>query len=98
MGARHFSVTQEVDGTYVLGGELTIHDLDYLKDFLESSTERASRLTLSLAEVSFIDTASLQFLIAFKRWMGKEKVLTIKAVSPEVEKILTVSGLHGQLL
>ena len=34
--ARHFKVVQDVDGTYLLKGELTIHDLDYLKDFLEA--------------------------------------------------------------
>lgn len=95
--ARNFSVSQDVDGTYLLRGELTIHDLDYFKEFMESSVARSGKVALSFAELAFADTASLQFLIAFKKGMGHEKGLMITDISSEMEKILEISGLGSFL-
>lgn len=96
MAARHFSVTQDVDGTYLFKGEITIHDLDYLKEFLESSSARSKKVRLSFAEVEFADTASLQFLIAFRKSL-RNKEWEITEFSGEMEKILSVSGLKSAL-
>lgn len=98
MGARHFSVTQDVDGTYLFKGELTIHDLDYLKDFLESSAARSKKVAVSFAEVSFVDTAALQFLAAFRRFVKKDKQWEVTGLSEEMEKILAVSGLKVHIV
>ena len=95
---RNFSVSQDMDGTYVLKGELTIHDLDYLKEFLESSAIRSGKVVLSFTELAFADTASLQFLVSFKRGMGIAHGLIIAGLSPEMEKILRISGLASHLL
>ncbi|MBU2489298.1 MAG: STAS domain-containing protein [Proteobacteria bacterium] len=97
MAARNFEVAQDVDGTYLLKGDLTIHDLDYLKGFLENARSRSRKLNLSLAEVGFADTASLQLIIAFRKNLGSGGKLVITALSPEVEKILEVSGLKSQM-
>ena len=98
MGARHFTVTQDVDGTYLFKGELTIHDLDYLKDFLESSLARSRKVAVSFSEVSFADTATLQFLTAFRRHVKKSKQWEVAGLSEEMEKILTVSGLRAHIV
>ncbi len=90
---QNFTVSQDMDGAYVLKGELTIHDLDYLRDFMESSVARSGKVALSFAELVFADTASLQFLIAFGKGMGSSGGLTIKQPSPEMVKIFEVSGL-----
>lgn len=96
-GPRNFSVSQDVEGAYVLTGELTIHDLDYLKEFLESAVARSGRASLSFAELGFADAASLQFLAAFGKGMGKTGGLTVKDPSPEMEKILAISGFGPHL-
>ncbi len=98
MAARNFEVAQDVDGTYLLKGDLTIHDLDYLKDFLMNARSRSRKVRMSLSEVGFADTASIQLLIAFRKSLGQGGGLSITAVSPEVEKILDVSGLKSQLV
>ncbi|MBI9075876.1 MAG: STAS domain-containing protein [Desulfatibacillum sp.] len=95
---RNFTVSQDMDGAYVLKGELTIHDLDYLREFLESSAVRSGRVVLSFAELAFADTASLQFLASFKRGMGISGGLVIGGLSSEMEKILRISGLASHLL
>jgi anti-anti-sigma factor len=95
---RNFSVSQDMNGVYVLKGELTIHDLDYLKEFLESSAIRSGKVALSFSELAFADTASLQFLASFKRGMGIAHGLVIEGLSPEMEKILRISGLAAHLL
>jgi anti-anti-sigma factor len=92
MATRLFSINQDVDGTYLFKGELTIHDLDYLKDFLESSVARSKKVSISMADVEFADTASLQLLVAFKKSL-RNKEWKITALSDEMEKILTISGL-----
>ena len=98
MGARHFNVTQDVDGTYLFKGELTIHDLDYLKDFLESSAARSKKMAVNFSEVSFVDTATLQFLAAFRRHVKKNKQWEVMGLSEEMEKILAVSGLRAHVV
>ncbi|MBW1988907.1 MAG: STAS domain-containing protein [Deltaproteobacteria bacterium] len=97
MAARKFEVQQEVDGAYAFSGEMTIHDLEYLKEFLDSVGSRTKKVFISLQNVRFIDTASLQLLIAFRKSLGKKGELSVTAVSPEVEKILEVSGLKSHV-
>ncbi len=98
MAARHFSVTQDVDGTFVFKGELTIHDLDYLKDVLEAASERARMLSLSFQEVEFADTATIQFLTAFRRHVGKTREWRIAALSKEMERLLSLCGVKDAFL
>jgi anti-anti-sigma factor len=100
MTAKNFSVTRDKQGTYHLQGELTIHDLEALRDFLQKSLKerQESEVVFSFADVGFMDTAALQLLIAFKRWLEPEARLRISALSPEVEDILSLSGLRTALL
>lgn len=98
MGARHFIMTQDEDGAFAFKGELTIHDLDYFKDILETAGARVKTLTLSFAEVEFADTASIQFLTAFRRHLGKKVEWKIKALSPEMEKLLLLCGVKDMVV
>jgi anti-anti-sigma factor len=98
MAAKNFSVSQNEHGTYHLRGELSIHDLDDLKGFLEESRKGEQEIVISLADVRFIDTAALQLLIAFKKRFEPEGMFRISAVSSEVEKILSLCGLKATLV
>ena len=98
MAAKNFSVSQDDHGIYHLHGELSIHELDDLRGFLEQSLEGEQETAISLAKVGFIDTAALQLLIAFKKHSEPEAKLRISDVSSEVEKILSLCGLKTALL
>lgn len=98
MAAKNFSVSQDDHGIYHLHGELSIHELEDLRGFLEQSLEDEQETAISLAKVRFIDTAALQLLIAFKKHSQPEAKLRISDVSSEVEKILSLCGLKTALL
>jgi anti-anti-sigma factor len=100
MNAKKFSVSQDQQGTYELRGEITIHELDAFKDFLERCLKggEVPEIAISLADVGFIDTAAIQLLIAFKMWLGPGVKLRIAALSAEVEDILSLCGLKGALV
>jgi len=98
MGSKHFSTSQDEHGTYFLKGELSINDLGALKDFLEESRQGRQEISISLAQVRFIDTAALQLLIAFKKGVAPDVRLRISAVSAEVHHILSLCGLKSALL
>ena len=98
MAAKNFSVKQDEQGIYHFEGELSIHALDHLKDFLDKSLKGGQEIAISLAKVRFIDTAALQLLIAFKKRFEPEVKLKISEVSSEVENILSLCGLKTILM
>jgi len=98
MAAKNITERQDKNGIYNFQGELTIHDLEELKGFLEKSIKTGQEIAISLAKVRFIDTAALQLLIALKRWLGSDRQLRISALSAEVENILSLCGLKTALL
>jgi len=100
MAAKNFSVSQDKQGVYHLKGEISIHELDEFRDFLDSSLKggEEQEITISLAEVEFVDTATLQLLISFKRWLEPEVKLRISALSTEVADTLSLCGLKAALL
>ncbi len=98
MPTRTFSISQDGQGIYHLKGELSIHELDKLKAFLEESLKDTKEVPISLAKVRFIDTAALQLLIAFKRRLEPEVKLRIFDISAEVKDILSLCGLKAALV
>lgn len=98
MAEKRFSISQDEQGVYHLEGELSIHDLEELKGFLEGFRKDEKEVTISFEKVRFIDTAALQLLIVFKTRLEPEVKLRISAVSGEVEKILSLSGLKTALM
>ncbi|NVM21925.1 MAG: STAS domain-containing protein [Desulfobacterales bacterium] len=98
MSAKNFSRRRDKHGTYCLRGELSIHELEDLRVFLEKTLKPGQEHTISLAGVRFIDTAALQLLIAFKKHLEPEGKLRISAISDELEHILSLSGFKTTLM
>jgi anti-anti-sigma factor len=98
MAARNFTAEQDKEGTYLLEGELSIHDLDEIRSFLEEALQGTGEACLSLAKVRFLDMAALQLLIAFKKRSEPAARLRVCAVSPEVNHLLSLCGLRTALL
>lgn len=97
--AKNLNTQRDKDGIYLLQGELSIHGLDQLKNFLERTARTGEvDVFLSLEKVRFVDTASLQLFLAFKRMLEPHRRFRIISVSPEVERILVFSGLKPLLL
>ena len=97
MTAKNFNVSRDENGTYRLSGELSIHELDELRVFLETSLKPGREHDISLAGVRFIDTAAIQLLIAFKKRLEPDGKLRISALSAELEHILSLCGLKTAL-
>lgn len=95
--SKQFSLRQDADGIFFFTGELTIHDLEYLKQFFDTLTARTDKIFLNLAEVTYADTAFLQLLIAFRIMVKPINECQIVEMSPEFERIVTVSGLKSFL-
>ena len=97
--ATNLSAQRDKDGIYHLEGELSIHGLDQLKDLLERSVRAGGgEVCISLEKVRFLDTACLQLFLAFKKRLEPDRKFRITAVSAEVERILSLSGLKPFLL
>ncbi|MBW2568435.1 MAG: STAS domain-containing protein [Deltaproteobacteria bacterium] len=93
-----FTVSQDAEGVFRFKGELTIHSIEYLKRFLDTSFVHAKKISICMAEVTFADAASLQLLIAFRRSLKSESEWILLELSPELEKILKISGLKAALV
>ncbi|MBC8199643.1 MAG: STAS domain-containing protein [Desulfobacteraceae bacterium] len=93
-----FTVSQDAEGIFRFKGELTIHGVEYLKRFLDTSFVRAKKISICMADVTFADTASLQLLIAFRRALKPETEWNLLELSPELEKILEISDLKNSLI
>ncbi|MEA1935013.1 MAG: STAS domain-containing protein [Thermodesulfobacteriota bacterium] len=98
MGAPQFKISQDSEGIFRIDGELTIHDIENLKSFLDNHLARAKKISLDFGKVSYADTASLQLLIAFRKALKAEIEWEITELSPEMVMILNVSGLKEALV
>jgi anti-anti-sigma factor len=97
--ATSFSAEQDEQGVYHFQGELSIHSLDQLNELLESALQSQGQgLSVSLEKVRFVDTAALQLLVMFKKKLEPDVSFRIVGVSPEVEDILSLSGLKPVLI
>jgi len=98
MVAQQFRITHDADGTFRFKGNVTIHNIEYLKSFLDTTSARSKKMTIDMADVSYIDTASLQLLIAFRKSQKSKIKFEIRNVSMEVNTILEISALQKFLL
>lgn len=98
MGIPQFTVNQDAEGVFRFKGELNIHGIEYLKEFVDTYFAEAKEISLCLAEVTFADTASLQFLIALRRSLEPKIKWRLLELSPELEKILGISNLKTALV
>ena len=98
MEMQQFTVSQDAKGVFRFKGELTIHGIKYLKKFFDTSFAHAKKISISMAGLTFADTASLQLIIAFRRSLEPEIELRLLELSPELEKILEISDLKTALV
>ena len=98
METRRFVVSQDIEGTFRFKGQLTIHDLEYLKEFLDVSLAELKIISLDMEKVVYADTASIQLLIAFRKARSSKVNWQITKMSPELEKILEISGLKKEII
>ena len=89
---------EDEQGITHISGELTVHGLERLRLFLTDLLHSNKEPVLSLAEVTFMDTAALQLLVACRKSLPAGRPLRVVAVSDQVERILSLSGLKKALL
>jgi len=98
MEMQQFTASQDAEGVFRFKGELTIHGIEYLRKFLDTSFAHAKKISISMTDVTFADTASLQLLTAFRRSLEPEIEWRLLELSPELEKILEISDLKTALV
>ncbi len=98
METRQFTVSQDAEGIFRFKGKLSIHDLEYLKEFIDTSLAHAKNIFLNMEKIVYADTASIQLLTAFRKSRSSEVNWKITNISPELEKILELSDLKKELI
>jgi ABC-type transporter Mla MlaB component len=83
---------------YAIVGELTVRTVAGQKDSLLAALATGQPLELSLADVTDIDTAGLQLLLAVKREAaGRQEVVRFLNPSAAVQHVLAFVKLDAQL-
>jgi anti-anti-sigma factor len=98
METRQFTVSQDAEGAFRFKGKVTIHNLEYLKEFLDTSLANLKNISLSMEKVVYADTASIQLLIAFRKSRSSDVNWKITNISPELEKVLELSDFKKELI
>ena len=98
MAVEGFRIVKSEQGIHELQGVLDIHHVDKLMEFLEEASKGAQDIRISLSHLTYIDISALQALISFKNSPSVSISLRISSLSPEVEEILSISGLRTALL
>ena len=83
---------EQAEGIIKLSGEIGVHHLDDLYECLKDRFVLEQDLTIDCQEVVQMDTAAIQVLIAFKKSLAKGHKLTIKNISPALEKVWEIIG------
>ncbi len=79
-------------GTFLVGGEIDLHTAPEIADIPVTSTGRGAKLTLDVAEVTFIDSIGIWALVNLSRRLDGGK-LVIANPSPEVRRTLDLVDL-----
>jgi anti-anti-sigma factor len=86
--------TGEASDTFVLHGEIDIHTAPQIADVPVPSTGQWTRLTLDVADVTFIDSIGIWALVNLSRRLDGG-TLVITNPSPEVRRTLDLVDLSG---
>lgn len=97
-----FSLSARTEGAHVIAtlcGELDIASAPVLRDqLLDLLRPATSRLVLDLSAVSYADASGLAVLVGTGRRAGLlGGFLRLAAPAPAVTRVLSLTGLHGQL-
>jgi len=88
----------QVDGHAVLmvRGEIDPATAELFGSSIEAAFAQASRVVIDLREVEFMDSTGVRVLIqAFQRAGKNREALQLRAPSPFVQRVLTITGLDG---
>jgi anti-anti-sigma factor len=93
--ATRLDLTDDVDGTLVLVGEID----SYTAPSLAKRLEREPKISVvDLARVSFIDSSGLRILVeAHRARIDTDASLTLRSPSAAVQRLLEISGLSSHL-
>jgi anti-anti-sigma factor len=91
-------LNRDEQGVLHLRGELSIHDLESLRQALLDLLYADEDIVLSLGETTFMDTAVLQLLLAFRNSLPADRNFQVVGVSEKAEQLLSLSGLRMALL
>jgi anti-anti-sigma factor len=91
-------LNRDEQGVLHLRGELSIHDLESLRQALMDLLYADEDMVLSLGETTFMDTAVLQLLLAFRNSLPPDRNFQVVGVSEKAEQLLCLSGLRMALL
>jgi anti-anti-sigma factor len=91
-------LNRDEQGVLHLRGELSIHDLESLRQALMDLLYADEDIVLSLGETTFMDTAVLQLLLAFRNSLPADRNFQVVGVSEKAEQLLSLSGLRMALL
>jgi anti-sigma B factor antagonist len=93
--ATRLDLSDDVDGTLVVVGEIDSHTAPALAERLSGDPEI---VVIDLAGVSFIDSSGLRILIeAHRSRIDADTSLTLRAPSAAVQRLLEISGLSAHL-
>lgn len=98
MADTYFPCQEQAEGGIKLRGGIDIHHLDDLYDCLKDRLVLEQDLTIDCQEVVQMDTAAIQVLIAFKKSFPEGHKLTIKNISPALEKVWEIIGVKQMFL
>jgi anti-sigma B factor antagonist len=78
-------------------GDLDLRGSAVLRQVLEGLREKGvERIEIDLSEVAFMDSTGLSVLIAFRRRLAASAVVTLTGMTPEVHRLLRMTGLEEQ--
>jgi anti-anti-sigma factor len=93
--ATRLDLTDDVDGTLVLVGEIDSYTAPALAERLAGDPEVH---VIDLAGVTFIDSSGLRILVeAHRSRVDSDATLTLRSPSAAVQRLLEISGLSSHL-
>ena len=96
MAQFHETVLGDGTSRVRLEGEIDLAVKDDLIECVRASLAHAVRVELDFAEVSFIDSSGLGALVLLhKEAGGVGKKLFLMNLSPAIDHLLEITGLHG---
>jgi anti-sigma B factor antagonist len=93
--ATRLDLTDDVDGTLILVGEIDSYTAPALAERL---ADESKVLVVDLAGVTFIDSSGLRILVeAHRARIDSDASLTLRSPSAAVQRLLEISGLSSHL-
>ena len=92
------TINMDQSGMWTVAGDFTIHNLSQIQNNIDQWLGGENPVTINLEQVTHVDTAALQFLVSFKKYLKvKNRPLKIEADEP-VLKTMELLGLKKHLV